>query len=110
MTLIYDITWKLIESPTKRSALTIYHDQLVLVGGKEVPTNKTTDKLWTLQEDEQTFTQTLPLMFTARLGASAISTDNHLVVAGGVGSNFTNLDVVEVYNSQQWMSGCLMRS
>ena len=116
--LIYDITWdswRLIEGPARSSALTTHNDKLVLVGGtcREAdilqlewpwPTFTATNKLWTLQDDEQTFTQTLPPMPTARYAASAVSTDKHLIVAGGRDSNHSNLDEVEVYNGQQWMT------
>ena len=105
--LIHDITrgsWRSIRSPTRWSALTTYHDQLVLVGGGEASSAKVTNNLWTLQEDEHTFTQTLPPMPTARYGASAVSTDNYLIVAGGRDSNHCNLDVVNVYISPQWMT------
>ena len=97
------------------SALTTYHDQLVLVGGLEAPTDQITNKLWTLHEDERTLTQTLPPMPTTRWGATAVSTDNHLIVAGGW--DCTVLDVVEVYNGQWWMMAdplpkkcCFMKS
>ncbi len=74
--------WVSMQSPAHWSALTIYHSQLVLVGGIETTTGLNTDQLWVLQ-DEQTWTQPLPPMPTARHSASAVSLGDHLVVAGG---------------------------
>ena len=59
-----------------------------------------------LKWEEGTWTQPLPPMPTPRTGASAVSTQHYLIVAGGVGYScevFTTLDVVEVYNGKQWV-------
>ncbi len=94
--------WVSMDSPTMKSALTIYRSQLVLVGGEESTTGtlRVTNQLWVLQ-DEQTWTQSLPPMPTARHSASAISSGDHLVVAGGEVGLATNL--VEVYDGLQWV-------
>ena len=94
-------TWATLPSPTRWSALTTYNSQLVLVGG--MASSTVTNQLWVLQEDERTWRQPLPAMPTARYAASAISHHNHLIVAGGVGSNHRDMDVVEVYDGCQWM-------
>ena len=81
--LIYDITrdlWGSIRSPTKYSALAAYLNHLVLAGGNVV--DETTNRLWSLQDDGQTFISTLPPMPTARMGAIAVSTGSHLIVMG----------------------------
>ena len=95
-------TWATLPSPTKLSALATYNSQLVLVGGMAASTNKTTNQLWVLQEDEWTWKRPLPFMPTARRAASAISHHNHLIVAGGMDSNRRETDVVEVYDGCQW--------
>ncbi len=93
--------WVSMQSPIYWSALTIYHSQLVLVGGVETTTRGVTGQLWVLQ-DEQTWTQPLPPMPTARHSASVISSGDHLVVAGGdTGGLIT--DSVEVYDGVQWV-------
>ncbi len=38
--------WVSMQSPAYYSALTIYHSQLVLVGGRETTTKRVTDQLW----------------------------------------------------------------
>ena len=94
-------TWATLPSPTTLSALTTYHSQLVLVGGRVASTNEITNQLWILQHDGRTWKQPLPAMPSARYAASAISHLNHLIVAGGLDSKCIN--VVEVYDGRQWM-------
>ncbi len=95
--------WVSMESPTRWSALTIYRSQLVLVGGrKESTTKEVTNQLWVLQ-DEQTWAQPLPPMPTARDSASAISSGDHLVVAGGENQGFSEFNLVEVFDGLQWV-------
>ena len=98
-----DITWKTLKSPTRQSALTTYQERLVLVGGWDPSTDTRTNQLWVMEE-EGTWTQPLPAMPTPRSGASAVSIEQYLIVAGGVGRNYSNVDVVEVYNGQQWVT------
>ena len=99
---IYDfIAWKTVKSPTRRSALTTYQERLVLVGGRDPSTGTPTNKLW-MMDNEQTWTQPLPLMPTPRWGASAVTVQNNLIVAGGKGTVGAELDVVEVFDGQQW--------
>ncbi len=93
--------WVSMQSPACRSALTIYHSQLVLVAGEEPTTRRVTDQLWVLQ-DEQTWTQPLPPMPTARRSASAVSSGDHLVVAGG-DAGVLLADSVVVYDGMQWV-------
>ena len=98
-----DITWKTLKSPTRWSALTTYQERLVLVGGVDPSTDTPTNQLWVMEE-EGTWTQPLPPMPTPRSRASAVSTQHYLIVAGGV-DDLSNIhvDVVEVYNGQQWI-------
>ena len=93
-------TWETLQSPTYYSALTTYHNKLLLVGGMEASTGQITNQLWVFEEGEQTLTQPLPPMPTRRSRASAVSTQDHLIVAGGCG----HLDTVEVFDGQQWVT------
>ena len=96
-------TWETLQSPTYCSALTTYHNKLQLVGGREASTGQTTNQLWVFEEGEQTWTQPLPPMPTRRWGASAVSIQDHLIVAGGY-NNCGYLDTVEVFDGQQWVT------
>ena len=101
--LIYDFTkdsWDTLDTPTQWYALTTYHSQLVLVGGRDATTWKTTNQLWVL--DEQ-WTQLLPAMTIKRYQACAVSVGDYLIVAGGCGGLYDDdLDAVEIYNGNKW--------
>jgi len=73
------------------------------VGGLEASTGQTTNQLWVFEEGEQTWTQPLPPMPTRRLRASVVSTQDHLIVAGGYSSGCM-LNTVEVFDGQQWVT------
>ncbi len=92
--------WVPMQSPVYLSALAIYHSQLVLVGGTFM--RGVRNQLWVLQ-DEQTWTLPLPPMPTARCSASAVSSGDHLVVAGGDTGYLNCTDLVEVYDGVQWV-------
>ena len=96
-------TWETLQSPTWRSALTTYHNKLLLVGGLETSTGQETNQLWVFEEGEQTWTQPLPPMPTSREGASAVSYQDYLIVAGGR-NNDGHLNTVEVFDGQQWVA------
>ena len=101
--------WTVMDTPVLLFALTIYHSQLVLVGGREYVSygpvgGLVTDKLWTLDEQNE-LQETLPPMRVRRYSASAVSHGDHLLVAGGVSDNTRlSLDVVEVYSDHNWSS------
>ena len=109
-------TWETLQSSTRRSALTTYHNKLLLVGGEETSTGQFTNQLWVFEEGEQTWTQPLPPMPTSREGASAVSYQDYLIVAGGRNSG-GELNTVEVFDGQQWVAAdplpkscCFMQS
>ena len=102
--LIYDFTensWAILDTPTEWYALAIYHSQLVLVGGMYPDTGRATNQLWVLDQQHH-WTQPLPAMRTERYQASAVSMDDHLIVAGGCVDGDSLLDVVEVYDGNSW--------
>ena len=101
-------TWETLQSPTRRSAFTTYRKKLLLVGGGVVSTDETSNQLWVFEEGEQTWTQPLPPMPTRRRGASAVSTQDHLIVAGGL-SKSGDLNAVEVFDGQQWVTADPLR-
>ena len=108
-------TWETLQSPTRYSALTTYHNKLLLVGGEEASTGQDTNQLWVFEEGEQTWTQPLPPMPTRRWRASAVSYQDYLIVAGRHSDGL--LDTVEVFDGHQWVTAdplpkrcCFMRS
>ena len=96
-------TWSTLPTPVQLFALTTYQSQLVLAGGKLASSDHTTNELWELGKDRQTWNQPFPPMQTARRAAFAVSSDNHLVVAGGCGGDNKNVQIVEVYDGLQWV-------
>ena len=95
---IIDNLWQLLPSPTKRAALAAYRGKIVLAGGM-ISNNTITNKVWVLQDDN-TWSESLPPMPTARSRASSLAHENVLVVAAGITA--TKTDVVEIYDGIQW--------
>ena len=88
--------------PTHYAALTTYHSQLVLIGGVEIGTVVATNGVLVLQEGE--WRPSLPPMTVARHRASAVSSGNLIIVAGGRTSPFpSSTGVVELFNGHSWM-------
>ena len=92
--------------PTRWSTLATFDSQLVLAGGT-IDSVKATNELWALRDDGYTWEQPFPPMPQACWGASAVSSGDHLLIAGGVGSDhpLTTLDTVQIYSasSKMWV-------
>ena len=82
---LYDINrdhWDIhSKAPTYWSTLTTYHSNLVMVGGREVGSGSVTNSVFVFENGE--WCPSMPAMSVARYGASAVSKDEHLIVAGG---------------------------
>jgi hypothetical protein len=102
-------TWSHIDTPVYFFALTTYHSQLVVLGGREIEFDEysfdepVTNKLWTLAENNQ-WREKLPPMTTRRQRASAVEFADCILVAGGEDDSdkCRNIDIVEVYNGHHW--------
>ena len=94
-------TWSDIDAPVYWFALTTYHFQLVLVGGKECVDGKYTNKLWTLSEHGQ-WQETLPPMGIERHSVCAVNFRDYLLVAGGETVDGIS-NIVEVFNGSHWL-------
>ena len=95
--------WDVLDTPVYHFALTIYHSQLVLVGGWEYTSGLPTNKLWTLSEHDQ-WQETLPPLPTPlpAPGASAVSCGDYLLV---IGVDYPLLNnKVFIYDSCLWKS------
>ena len=105
----YSESWSFMDTPTYWYGLTIYDDHLVLVGGKEYPSGRLTNKIWLLQslgEDgrEEWKEDAIPPMPTRRHSVSAVGYDKLLLVAGGKDDNYQDMKTVELYLLGQWQS------
>ncbi len=99
-------SWTTVETPTRSSALTTYHSQLVLIGGMEASSHEITNKLWISDQDAimNWKSSLLPPMPTRRFRSSAVTTGTpeSIIVAGGVGEDRADLDTVEALVQEQW--------
>ena len=82
------------------------NDQLVLVGGKTISTNKATNVLGVWDEESQTWTHPFPEMPTPRYLLSVVSYQRWLVVAGGkdVIDSFDKVELLDTH-LRQWYEG-----
>ena len=98
-------SWSQVTTPTRYYGLTTYHSQVVLVGGIELDTRMTTNKLWTLKGGTN-WQPSLPPMPTSRYYSSALNTGSPecLVVSGGEANIGSCLNVVEILKDNEWSS------
>ncbi len=89
--------WKdCLASATQNFAMTVFNEQLLLIGGKDskqvqyLEANRTK---WVFYKRED-----MPEMLSARAGAVAASSTFSLIVAGGYDSSRNRLNTVEVYD------------
>ncbi len=97
-------TWRTTKTPTQGYALTVYQDHLLLAGGLLPRLSKaTTNQLWLTENPPYlySFKQTIPSMDTPTYGATAITTEEHLIIAGG-NNEYGYLNTVQVYSGKQW--------
>ena len=95
-------------APQYSSECIAINNNLVLIGGGESSTGKTTNMVSTWLVGEEKWTQTIPPMSTRRYRPGVLLLKNYLFVFGGVGEDdMTLLDSFEVLNVEenQWSSG-----
>ena len=97
-------TWTTLDTPVYWFALTIYHSQLVLVGGRKYVgkniVGERSNKLWTLSEDGH-WQEILPPMPKTCGSPSAVSHGDHLLV---ISDELPSTNEVYVYNGHHWTS------
>ena len=88
----------------KYFSMAVVNNQLVLIGGKDVQTNKKTNKLGVWNEQSNRWTYLLPQMITACQSASVATHNNRwLVVIGGYdGSVLTRVEILDTTESRYW--------
>ena len=96
-------SWTTTRLPYDYMSLTTYQDKLVAVGGRHPSTHEATDQLLTSATGED-WQPLLPPMPTKRYLTSSVSAGSPevLIVAGGCGSDNTDLHTVEVLLGNQW--------
>ena len=89
----------------KRFSMAVVNNQLVLVGGWDVQTDKVTNKLGVWNEQSRRWTHPLPPMTTACNSPSVATHNNRwLVVMGGYdGKNhLSRVEILDTTESRQW--------
>ena len=96
-------SWTTTHLPYDFMSLTTYQDKLVAVGGLHPSTDEATDQLLTSATGED-WQPSLPPMPTKRYRTSSVSAGSPevLIVAGGMGSDKSDLHTVEVLLGNQW--------
>ncbi len=101
MKLEQDQWTKLPEYTAKFFAMTSLANRLVLVGGRHPSINKRTNQLAVFESGE--WTHPYPPMNIARSSSTAVSFNNHIIVAGGCDDKvrFSSVEVLDVA-SRRW--------
>lgn len=100
-----DIWDSLPQSPLKWFGMTVFNQQLVIVGGREVGNQKqqNTNKIASWDEDNQTWNFSVPPMTFARVSPVVFSYNGYLVAAGGEkGSLDFNAEVLDSH-TKRWI-------
>ena len=95
-------SWDVIPTPTEYYALATYHSQLVLVGGRDPTTDKSTSKVWLLEDRSWVPHPTVPDMPVSTSESAAVGFGDYLIVSGSEqdeGSTATS-----VFDGQNWLS------
>ena len=94
-------SWTTTRLPCHHMSLTTYQDKLVAVGGRHH--SEATDQLLTSATGED-WQPSLPPMPTKRFNTSSVSAGSPevIIVAGGRGSDYSDLHTVEVLLGNQW--------
>ena len=90
-------------------SMAVVNDQLVLIGGNEVQTYKTTNKLGVWNEQSKRWTHPLPPMTKACYSPSVATHNNRwLVVIGGAGDaghDLSRVEILDIVDPEQWYQG-----
>ena len=71
--------WREIETPVRVFGVAVVNNQLIVIGGWE----DTTDQVWVLESDSNTWTQPFPAMPTARCWVSVVGYKRWVLAVGG---------------------------
>ena len=92
-------------APTVYFTPTVFNKSLVLVGGADIASRRSTAQLFSWDKEAQEWAPTLPPMPTARQKPATVSHNLLLLIAGGY-TNKRTLNVVEMFDSAvfQWQA------
>ena len=86
--------------------MTIFHDQLTLVGGRKRDTHNVTNQLGVWNPSSKLWTQPYPPMTTYRYSSEVATYNNYLLAAGGHNGRWelTTVELLDVRASKQWLT------
>ena len=88
----------------KYFSIAVVNNQLVVVGGVDIRTNKPTNQLGVWNEQSKSWTHPLPPMTTACSSPSVATHNRWLVMMGGVGDGtvLSRVEILDTTGSGQW--------
>ena len=95
-------SWEVIPTPTKHYALATYHSELVLVGGRDPTTDKSTSKVWLLEDRSWVPHPTVPDMPVSTYWSAAVGFGDYLIVSGSEHDKCST--AMSVFDGQNWLS------
>ena len=95
-------SWEVIPTPTELYTLATYHSQLVLVGGCDPTTYKSTSKVWLLEDRSWVPHPTVPDMPVCTSWSPAVGFGDYLIVSGSEQDEGST--AMSVFDGQNWLS------
>ena len=96
LNLITWLRWGTLPEQKPYAAIAVVNNQVILIGGQDVSTEKVTNTLSTWYEEEGRWKQVLPPMPTGRSCPAVISHDNLVLVTGGLAADDSVLNTTDV--------------
>jgi serine/threonine protein kinase len=105
-------TWSTLPpSPVVYSEAAVINGHLTLIGGWDPSTEKLTNQVWSWDEEDKEWRNTIPSMPTPRWRHGVVQTSSVVAVLGGRGSDGTLLSTVDVLHTAtlQWTTSPLLK-
>ena len=105
-------TWSTLPpSPVAFSVAAVINGHLTLIGGFDTLTLKITNQVWSWDEENKEWRNTIPSIPTPRRRPGVVQTSSVVAVLGGLGSNWALLSTVDVLHTAtlQWTTSPLLK-
>ena len=98
-------------SPVVYSGASVIDGHLTLIGGWDASTRKATNQVWSWDEENKEWRNTIHSMPTPRFAPGVVQTSSVVAVLGGLGSDRTGLSTVDVLHTAtlQWTTSPLLK-
>ena len=105
-------TWSTLPPPpVAHSEAAVFNGHLTLIGGWGSSTGNTTNQVWSWDEQNMEWRNTIPSMPTPRVRPGVIQTSSVVAVLGGLGSDGAALSTVDVLHTAtlEWTTSPLLK-